>query len=63
MRLAEIQITNVLLEGGAEVYTSALNQGLVDKLTFFYAPRFLGKDGGPDAAPRSTACRQSRTIR
>ena len=47
VRLAEIQITNVLLEGGAEVYTSALNQGLVDKLTLFYAPRFLGKTAVP----------------
>jgi diaminohydroxyphosphoribosylaminopyrimidine deaminase/5-amino-6-(5-phosphoribosylamino)uracil reductase len=47
VRLAEIQITNVLLEGGAEVYTSALNQGLVDKLTLFYAPRFLGKAAVP----------------
>jgi diaminohydroxyphosphoribosylaminopyrimidine deaminase/5-amino-6-(5-phosphoribosylamino)uracil reductase len=42
VRLAEMQITNVLLEGGAEVYTSALNQGLVDKLNIFYAPSFLG---------------------
>jgi diaminohydroxyphosphoribosylaminopyrimidine deaminase/5-amino-6-(5-phosphoribosylamino)uracil reductase len=47
VRLAEIQITSVLLEGGAEVYTSALNQGLVDKLTVFYAPRFLGKAAVP----------------
>jgi diaminohydroxyphosphoribosylaminopyrimidine deaminase / 5-amino-6-(5-phosphoribosylamino)uracil reductase len=42
VRLAEMQITNVLLEGGAEVYTSALNQGLVDRLMLFYAPTFLG---------------------
>jgi diaminohydroxyphosphoribosylaminopyrimidine deaminase/5-amino-6-(5-phosphoribosylamino)uracil reductase len=47
VRLAEIQITNVLLEGGAEVYTSALNQGLVDKLTLFYAPTFLGHAAVP----------------
>jgi len=47
VRLAEIQITNVLLEGGAEIYTSALNQGLVDKMVLFYAPRFLGKAAVP----------------
>lgn len=47
VRLAEMQITNVLLEGGAEVYTSALNQGLVDKLTLFYAPTFFGKAAVP----------------
>jgi diaminohydroxyphosphoribosylaminopyrimidine deaminase/5-amino-6-(5-phosphoribosylamino)uracil reductase len=47
VRLAEMQITSVLLEGGAEVYTSALNQGLVDKLTLFYAPTFFGKAAVP----------------
>jgi diaminohydroxyphosphoribosylaminopyrimidine deaminase / 5-amino-6-(5-phosphoribosylamino)uracil reductase len=47
VRLAEMQITNVLLEGGAEVYTSALNQGLVDKLMLFYAPTFFGKAAVP----------------
>jgi diaminohydroxyphosphoribosylaminopyrimidine deaminase / 5-amino-6-(5-phosphoribosylamino)uracil reductase len=46
-RLAEMQITSVLLEGGAEVHTTALNQGLVDKLMLFYAPRFLGKTAMP----------------
>jgi diaminohydroxyphosphoribosylaminopyrimidine deaminase/5-amino-6-(5-phosphoribosylamino)uracil reductase len=47
VRLAEMQITNVLLEGGAEVYTSALNQGLVDQLTLFYSPTFFGKAAVP----------------
>jgi diaminohydroxyphosphoribosylaminopyrimidine deaminase / 5-amino-6-(5-phosphoribosylamino)uracil reductase len=46
-RLGEMQITSVLLEGGAEVYTSALNQRLVDKLMLFYAPRFLGGHAVP----------------
>src|ERR1700677_3100097 len=41
--LAEMQITSLLLEGGAEVHTTALNQGLVDKLMLFYALRFLGE--------------------
>jgi diaminohydroxyphosphoribosylaminopyrimidine deaminase / 5-amino-6-(5-phosphoribosylamino)uracil reductase len=47
VRLAEMQITSVLLEGGAQVYTTALNQGLVDKLLVFYAPTFMGKEGVP----------------
>jgi diaminohydroxyphosphoribosylaminopyrimidine deaminase / 5-amino-6-(5-phosphoribosylamino)uracil reductase len=47
VRLAEMQITSVLLEGGAQVYTTALNQGLVDKLLVFYAPTFLGKEAVP----------------
>ena len=47
VRLAEMQISNVLLEGGAEVYTSALTHGLVDKLMLFYSPTFLGQEGVP----------------
>jgi diaminohydroxyphosphoribosylaminopyrimidine deaminase / 5-amino-6-(5-phosphoribosylamino)uracil reductase len=47
VRLAEMQITSVLLEGGAEVYTTALNQGQVDKLVLFYAPTFLGNAAVP----------------
>jgi diaminohydroxyphosphoribosylaminopyrimidine deaminase/5-amino-6-(5-phosphoribosylamino)uracil reductase len=55
-RLAEMKITNLLLEGGAEVHTAALNQGLVDKLVLFYAPSFLGGQAVPmlnsvEAAP------------
>jgi diaminohydroxyphosphoribosylaminopyrimidine deaminase / 5-amino-6-(5-phosphoribosylamino)uracil reductase len=47
VRLAEMQITTVLLEGGTEVYTTALSQGQVDKVVLFYAPTFLGKSGVP----------------
>ena len=46
-RLAEMQITSLLLEGGAELHTSALNEGVVDKLVLFYAPQFLGESGVP----------------
>jgi diaminohydroxyphosphoribosylaminopyrimidine deaminase / 5-amino-6-(5-phosphoribosylamino)uracil reductase len=47
VRLAEMQITSVLLEGGSEMYTTALNQGQVDKMVLFYAPTFLGQEGIP----------------
>jgi diaminohydroxyphosphoribosylaminopyrimidine deaminase/5-amino-6-(5-phosphoribosylamino)uracil reductase len=55
-RLAEMKITNLLLEGGTGIHTTALNQGLVDKLVLFYAPSFLGGQALPmfssvDAAP------------
>jgi diaminohydroxyphosphoribosylaminopyrimidine deaminase/5-amino-6-(5-phosphoribosylamino)uracil reductase len=46
-RLGEMQITSLILEGGAEVHTTALKQGLVDKLMLFYAPRFLGQTAVP----------------
>ena len=47
LRLAELQITSVLLEGGATLNTAALNEKLVDKLVLFYAPKFLGAAAVP----------------
>jgi diaminohydroxyphosphoribosylaminopyrimidine deaminase / 5-amino-6-(5-phosphoribosylamino)uracil reductase len=46
-RLASLQITSVLTEGGGEMNAALLNGGNVDKLRIFYAPIFLG----PDAVP------------
>jgi diaminohydroxyphosphoribosylaminopyrimidine deaminase / 5-amino-6-(5-phosphoribosylamino)uracil reductase len=46
-RLAEMKITNLLLEGGTGIHSTALNQGLVDKLVLFYAPTFLGGQAVP----------------
>jgi diaminohydroxyphosphoribosylaminopyrimidine deaminase/5-amino-6-(5-phosphoribosylamino)uracil reductase len=45
--LAGMQITSLIIEGGAELYTAALNQALVDKVMLFYAPRFFGNSGVP----------------
>jgi diaminohydroxyphosphoribosylaminopyrimidine deaminase/5-amino-6-(5-phosphoribosylamino)uracil reductase len=54
-RLAEMKITNLLLEAGAEVHTTALNQGLVDKLVLYYAPTFLGGHAVPMLTSVKTA--------
>ena len=45
--LGKMQITSLLLEGGAELYTAALNERVVDKLMLFYAPKFLGHEAIP----------------
>lgn len=45
--LARRGIRGVLVEGGGETATSFVRQGLVDKLTLFYAPKLLGSEGVP----------------
>jgi len=43
-RLGELEITSLLIEGGSAINTAALSSGIVDKVFFFYAPKFLGSD-------------------
>jgi diaminohydroxyphosphoribosylaminopyrimidine deaminase/5-amino-6-(5-phosphoribosylamino)uracil reductase len=47
-RLGEMQITSLLIEGGANVNFVALAAGLVDKVFLYYAPRILG---GTESVP------------
>jgi diaminohydroxyphosphoribosylaminopyrimidine deaminase/5-amino-6-(5-phosphoribosylamino)uracil reductase len=55
-KLVTLDITSVMVEGGRETITSFLEQGLVDKLYLFYAPKIImGKEaigitGGPGKA-------------
>lgn len=52
-KLAERQITSVLLEAGARLNAAAVETNLVDKVWLFYAARFLGEAGVPLLAPYS----------
>lgn len=45
--LGKEEITSVLIEGGSEINTSALQAGIVDKVLFFYAPRIIGGKKAP----------------
>ncbi len=45
--LAHREISSVLVEGGGEINASFINQGLVDKLYWFIAPKIVGGRGGP----------------
>ena len=40
--LAEMQITSLIVEGGATVAASFIEQRLIDKATFFIAPKIIG---------------------
>ncbi|MEA3493890.1 MAG: bifunctional diaminohydroxyphosphoribosylaminopyrimidine deaminase/5-amino-6-(5-phosphoribosylamino)uracil reductase RibD [Candidatus Margulisiibacteriota bacterium] len=41
-KLAKMQITSVLVEGGGEVVASAIEAGVADKAYFFLAPKIFG---------------------
>lgn len=41
------RITSLLVEGGAEVAGSFVDSGLVDKVTYFIAPKIIGGAGAP----------------
>jgi len=44
-KLARGGILYVLIEGGGQLITSALEAGVVDKVAFFYAPKIIGGSG------------------
>ena len=46
-RLAELEITSVLLEGGTQVHRAAWSAGLVDRVQRYIAPVVLGPEGVP----------------
>ncbi len=43
--LGALEITSVLIEGGAHVNWTALSSGVVDKVFLYYAPKILGGTG------------------
>ncbi len=52
-KLAERQVTSVLLEAGSHLNAAALDADIVDKLWLFYAPKLLGPDAVPFVSPTS----------
>jgi diaminohydroxyphosphoribosylaminopyrimidine deaminase / 5-amino-6-(5-phosphoribosylamino)uracil reductase len=58
-RLGTLEMTSLLVEGGAEINAAMLNGDHADKLRVFYGPVFLGQDGIPMLAssPQSPAVR------
>jgi diaminohydroxyphosphoribosylaminopyrimidine deaminase / 5-amino-6-(5-phosphoribosylamino)uracil reductase len=48
-RLGQLEITSVMIEGGAGVNGAALASGVVDKVFLYYAPKILGSGSVPFA--------------
>jgi diaminohydroxyphosphoribosylaminopyrimidine deaminase/5-amino-6-(5-phosphoribosylamino)uracil reductase len=41
-KLAQMEITNILVEGGGTLIGSLFDEGLVDKVLFFISPKIIG---------------------
>lgn len=58
-KLGQMQITSLLIEGGAEINASALREGIVDKVIFFISPKIIGGQKAPGSiggeSPKSLA--------
>lgn len=46
IKLKERSIISLMIEGGSKVAGSALRQGIVNKICFFFAPKLLGSNSG-----------------
>jgi diaminohydroxyphosphoribosylaminopyrimidine deaminase/5-amino-6-(5-phosphoribosylamino)uracil reductase len=63
-RCHEAGLNHLLVEGGSEVFTSVLSQGLADELTLFVAPTIIGGDGLGLAGPLGvSALEDARSFR
>ena len=47
IKLGEMGIMSVMIEGGSRLAASSVRSGIVDKLCLFYAPKMIGDDGVP----------------
>jgi len=45
--LGQQEITSILIEGGAKVNASALEEGIIDKVVWFIAPKIIGGEKAP----------------
>jgi len=53
-KLGEMEITSVLIEGGSSLNAHALEDGIVDKIMFFIAPKIIGgRESFPAVGGRS----------
>jgi len=47
--LGVMEVSSLMIEGGAEVHASALKSGIVDRVVFFVAPKIIGGGGSRES--------------
>ncbi len=62
-RLGQLEITSLMIEGGATVNGATFAAGVVDKVFFYYAPRIMGDENAIAFASSSALYEMSRTLR
>jgi diaminohydroxyphosphoribosylaminopyrimidine deaminase/5-amino-6-(5-phosphoribosylamino)uracil reductase len=60
--LGRRSIQSVLVEGGASVAGSFIDAGLVNKVTFFIAPKIVGGEAAPNAISGKGVQRMSEAL-
>ncbi len=46
-RLGDLEVTSVMIEGGEGIFTSAIEEGIIDKFLLFVAPVLVGGKSAP----------------
>ena len=62
-KLAQLEITNILVEGGGTLIGSLFDEGLVDKILFFVSPKIIGGKEAVGSVMGKGVSRVDRAIR
>jgi diaminohydroxyphosphoribosylaminopyrimidine deaminase/5-amino-6-(5-phosphoribosylamino)uracil reductase len=62
-KLAQLEITNILVEGGGTLIGSLFDEGLVDKVLFFISPKIMGGKDSISSVMGKGVARVDRSIK
>jgi len=63
VKLGQLQITSLMIEGGASINGSAIQAGIVDKVIMFIAPKIIGGTAAPSTIGGDGVARVEDAIR
>jgi len=61
--LGKLRITSLLIEGGPGINASAVQEGIVDKVIMFIAPRVIGGKSAPSAIQGEGVARMEEAVK